>query len=206
MRLLSSAPGEQGQVGSPGLQIQVGAGPESPRPHLLRALETTSSSSLVDIGLRTPGHCSWPWEEFWISSAVPPGNWTPSESPSGAASPCCTYGAGTAVEVARRLLGEEYPNEDMPVINSSFLFPVKPKLHLEKILNWNQVSAVNIWPYLTTEEVVSPAENAPFLETQQGQGGGVCWGLCSNDFSWQQSRVYRCGSCLWGHVNAGALG
>ena len=78
------------------------------------------------------------------------------------------------MEVARRLLGEEYPNEDMPVINSSFLFPVKPKLHLEKILNWNQVSAVNIRPYLTTEEVVSPAENAPFLETQQGQGGGVC--------------------------------
>ena len=36
------------------------------------------------------------------------------------------------------------------------------------------MSAVNIQPYVTTEEVVSPAENAPFLETQQGLGGGMC--------------------------------
>ena len=34
------------------------------------------------------------------------------------------------------------------------------------------MSAVNIQPYLTTEEVVSPAEKAPFLETQQGSGVG----------------------------------
>ena len=67
------------------------------------------------------------------------------------------------------------------------------------------MSAVNIRPYLTTEEVVSPAENAPFLETQQGQGRGVCWGLCSNDFP-GNSQGFRGVGHAYDPVNAGALG